>query len=279
MELTLIVQKRYNEKMITSLTNAKVKYVRRLQSDRRFRNQEKQYVVEGTRWLTELIELARPPALLFYTERWLETAVHAQILQQLSTLGQSPPLLTSEEVMQTMSDTSTPAGVLAVLPMQLPPLPANPTLLLVLDAINTPGNLGTMLRTAGAAGADGVLLGPDCVDLYNPKVVRGSMGAHLRLPVHSQTWAEIAETVQGMQVWVATVQAEKMYTAVNWQSPSALIIGSEATGAGQAARQIATSSITIPIHAATESLNAAMAAGIILFEAVRQRTSQPSENK
>jgi RNA methyltransferase, TrmH family len=144
-------------------------------------------------------------------------------------------------------------------------------LLLVLDEISTPGNLGTMLRTAAAAGADGVLLGPGCVDLYNPKVVRGSMGAHLRLPAHSQSWDEIAQTVQRMQVWLATVQAERAYTAVNWQPPSALIIGSEATGASEAARQLATGSITIPMHAATESLNAAMAAGIILFEAVRQR--------
>jgi TrmH family RNA methyltransferase len=215
--------------------------------------------------------MARPVEMLFYTERWLDTAVHAQILQQLTSLGQSIPLLTSEEVMQVMSDTTTPAGVLAVLPMQPRPLPANPSLLLVLDGINTPGNLGTMLRTAGAAGVDGVLLGPDCVDLYNPKVVRGSMGAHLRLPVHSQTWPEIAATVQGMQVWLATVEAEKAYTAVNWQQPAALIIGSEAAGAGSEARRIADEGITIPMVANTESLNAAMAAGIMLFEAVRQR--------
>lgn len=257
--------------MITSLSNTKVKYVRRLQTDRRFRDRENQFVVEGTRWLTELVAMARPAAMLFYTERWLETAVHAQILQQLTHLGQSIPLLVSEEVMQAISDTTTSAGVLAVLPMKPRPLPATPSLLLILDEINTPGNLGTMLRTAGAAGADGVLLGPGCVDLYNPKVVRGSMGAHLRLPVHSQTWPEIAERVRGMQVWLATVEAEMAYTAVNWQQPSALIIGSEAAGAGTEARRIASGSITIPMHAATESLNAAMAAGIILFEAARQR--------
>jgi TrmH family RNA methyltransferase len=257
--------------MITSLTNAKVKYVRRLQTERRFRNRDAHFVVEGTRWLKELVAMAQPVEMLFYTERWVETAVHAQILQQLTDLGQSIPLLTSEEVMQAMSDTKTPAGVLAVLAMQPSPLPTNPSLLLVLDAINTPGNLGTMLRTAGAAGVEAVLLGPDCVDLYNPKVVRGSMGAHLRLPVQRQTWPEIAATVQGLQVLVATVQAEKHYTAVNWQQPSALIIGSEATGAGAEAKTIASENITIPMVAATESLNAAVATGILLFEAVRQR--------
>jgi TrmH family RNA methyltransferase len=261
--------------MITSLSNTKVKYVRRLQTDRRFRDRENQFVVEGTRWLTELIAMARPAAMLFYTERWLETAVHAQILQQLTTLGQSTPSLVSEEVMQAMSDTTTPAGILAVLPTQPRPLPPQPSLLLVLDEISTPGNLGTMLRTAGAAGVDGVLLGPGCVDLYNPKVVRGSMGAHLRLPVHSQTWPEITAALAGMQVWLAAVEAERAYayTAVNWRQPSALIIGSEAAGAGAEARRLANGSITIPMHAATESLNAAMAAGIILFEAARQRNT------
>ncbi|WP_420643778.1 TrmH family RNA methyltransferase [Candidatus Leptofilum sp.] len=257
--------------MITSSSNAKVKLVRRLQADRRFRSREQRFVVEGTRWLTELVKMKLPPELLFYTQRWLETAVHAQILQQLNSLGQSTPLLVSDDVMQAMSDTSTPPGILAVLPMQPPPLRPNPTLLLVLDAINTPGNLGTMLRTAGAAGVDGVLLAPDCVDLYNPKVVRGSMGSHLRLPVYSQTWDEIANTVQTMQVWLATIQAETAYTAVNWTQPSALIIGSEAAGASEAARKITHQHLTIPMHAATESLNAAVAAGVILFEAARQR--------
>lgn len=257
--------------MITSLSNAKVKYVRRLQTDRRFRDRENQFVVEGTRWLTESVAMARPAEMLFYTERWLETAVHAQILQQLTHLRQSTALLVSEEVMQAMSDTTTPAGILAVLPRQPRPLPLQPSLLLVLDEISTPGNLGTMLRTAGAAGVDGVLLGPGCVDLYNPKVVRGSMGAHLRLPVHSQTWPEITAALAGMQVWLAAVEAKRAYTAVNWRQPSALIIGSEAAGAGEEARRLANGSITIPMHAATESLNAAMAAGIILFEAARQR--------
>lgn len=257
--------------MITSSSNAKVKLVRRLQTDRRFRNREKQYVVEGTRWLTELVAMARLPELLFYTERWLETAVHAHILQQLNHLGQFTALPVSDEVMEGMSDTSTPPGILAVLPMLPKALPSPATLLLVLDAINTPGNLGTMLRTASAAGVDGVLLGPDCVDLYNPKVVRGSMGAHLRLPVHSQSWDEIAQTVRGMRVWLATVEADMAYTAVDWTQPSALIIGSEAAGAGDAARQLAHSPVTIPMHAQTESLNAAVAAGIVLFEAARQR--------
>jgi TrmH family RNA methyltransferase len=128
-----------------------------------------------------------------------------------------------------------------------------------------------MLRTAVAAGVDGVLLAPGCVDATNPKVLRGSMGAHLRLPVAEMSWSEIGEVTAGMEVWVTAVSQAKEYTTVNWRQPAALIIGSEAHGIGPEAAPLASGQITIPMHAAVESLNAAVAAAVILFEAARQR--------
>ncbi|MCB8982301.1 MAG: RNA methyltransferase [Ardenticatenaceae bacterium] len=253
--------------MITSSKNAKVKYVVRLQSERRFRWREQAFVVEGTRWLTELAEGGHPVKLVFYSEDWSDLTSHVAILQQLAV----PVQAVSQEVMAAMSDTETPAGVLAVVGIEPRPLPARPSLLLILDGVQNPGNLGTMLRTAAAAGVDGVLLGPGCVDPYNPKVLRGSMGAHLRLPIHALTWAEIGPLMAGLTVWLADVAGGVSYTAVSWQSPAALIIGSEAWGAGAEAAALADGRCTIPMHAATESLNAALAAGIILFEAARQR--------
>lgn len=253
--------------MISSTSNAKVKYVKRLQSDKRFRQREQAYVIEGTRWLQEIDRHDRQPQHVFYTESWAETAVHTSILQQFDVTSQP----VTDDVMATMSDTQSPPGILVVMPMRPKPLPAHPSFLLILDAVMTPGNLGTMLRTGSAAGIDGVLLAPGCVDPYNPKVVRGSMGAHLRLPVHRMTWPEIEEYVKGMQVFVADVGNHVAYTAVNWQLPCALIIGSEAHGAGTDAWRLAHGGVTIPMHGRTESLNAAMAAGIILFEARRQR--------
>jgi TrmH family RNA methyltransferase len=254
-------------KMITSLANAKVKYVQRLQADKRFRTREKAFVIEGTRWLAELIHLAQPAKLVFYTEEWRNTANHHEILGQLD----APTLPVSDPLMAAMSDTQTPPGVLAVVPILPRPLPVQPSLLLILDAVTNPGNLGTMLRTAGAAGVDGLLLAPGCVDAYNPKVVRGSMGAHLRLPIHELTWPEITNLVAGLQVWLAAADGDRRYSDVNWRVPSALIIGSEASGESAEGRQVAHGRIAIPMHTATESLNAAVAAGIILFEAARQR--------
>jgi TrmH family RNA methyltransferase len=255
--------------MITSPANEKVKYVRRLQAERRFRAQEQLFVVEGNRWLAELVRHQIVPRYLFYTLAW--QATHTEILAQLAEFTHHAGLLISEAVMAAMSDTTTPPGVLAVVPTPQLPWPARPSLLLILDAMNNPGNLGTICRTAAAAGVDGVLLTPGSVDATNPKVVRGSMGALLRLPIQSLSWAQIAEVVEGMTVWLAAVDEGEVYTAVNWQPPTALIIGSEAGGAGQAAYQLANGRVTIPMSAATESLNAAIAAAVLLFEARRQR--------
>ncbi len=255
--------------MITSPANTKVKYVQRLQAERRFRMREQLYVAEGTRWLKDVVQQKTMPHTLFYTADWLAVPEHYQLFQQVN----NPSYAVSAEVMAAMSDTETPAGILLLLPIQPRPLPTEPHFLLILDGISTPGNMGTMLRTAVAAGVDGVLLAPGCVDVYNPKVVRGGMGAHLRLPLQSLSWEMIAGVVQGFKVWLAAVDGEQVYTAVSWQHPSALIIGNEAAGAGKEAGQLANGRITIPMAAATESLNAAVATGIILFEAVRQRNA------
>lgn len=253
--------------MITSRANPQVKYVRRLLADRRFRAAEGAFVVEGTRWMRELAAAGITPRALFATDAWLASNEGRGLRSEFNVAV----VPVADEVMAAMSDTETAPGVLAVLPIAPRPWPAAPTLLLILDAVANPGNLGTILRVASAAGADGVLLGPGCVDAYNPKAARGSMGALLRLPVRPATWDEIAPAVAGLDVWLAAARDGLAYSAVDWRQPAALIIGGEAHGAGAAAERLATGRVTIPMRDATESLNAALAAGIILFEAARQR--------
>ena len=118
-----------------------------------------------------------------------------------------------------------------------------------------------------------MLLSPETVDAYNPKVVRGAMGAHFRLPILEAVWAEIADRVRGMNVYLAAADGELTYTEADWTQPSALIVGSEASGASKDAAQLATKRISIPLSREVESLNAAVAASVILFEAKRQRMS------
>jgi TrmH family RNA methyltransferase len=182
-----------------------------------------------------------------------------------------PSYVISDRLMGTVSATQTAPGILAVVRMPSPALPESPSLILILDAIADPRNLGTMTLAASAAGVEALLLGPGCVDPYSPKVVRAGMGAHLRLPIHQLDWPAIAQFGAGLDIWNAAADAAIDYVDVDWVAPSALIIGSEATGTGQEARELAGGSIAIPMSRGTESLNAAVAASIILFEAARQR--------
>jgi TrmH family RNA methyltransferase len=253
--------------MITSAQNERVKYVRSL-ARRRVRQREGRFVVEGTRLLDELVRAGIRPALVFYTGTWAETPAGQRLLPLVRTAGEGAwPV--NETVMATCADTQTPQGVLAVVPfMNLKPRSG---LLLILDGIRDPGNLGTILRSAESAGVGQVLLAPGTVDLYNPKVVRGAMGAHLRLPVLSHDWPAISKRASERTVWLADAAAETAYDAVDWARPAALIVGGEASGAGQEAADLTTGRVSIPMAGGADSLNAAMAATVILFEAARQR--------
>lgn len=256
--------------MITSSSNPKIKRLRRLQSDRRFRRREGAYVIEGTRWLVELIQAEIKPNLVLVTGAWLQAEDNDALLEALPP---SPIQQVSDQVMASVSDMESPAGILAEVPVTPIPLPAEHSLLLVLDRLANPGNLGAILRTATAAGVDGVLLAPGCVDLYNPKVVRAGMGAHLRLPIQVAGWSQISQLLAGSALWLSVVEGGVIYHEINWLKPSAVLIGGEAAGASSEARRLSGNLVNIPMHRKTESLNAAVAAGIILFEAARQRTA------
>ncbi len=147
-----------------------------------------------------------------------------------------------------------------------------PGLVLVLDHLQDPQNFGTLLRTAEASGLVGGVFLVDCVDAYNPKVVRAAMGAHFYLPLWPDaSWAEVRQHLAGRPVWLAAVREGLPYDQVDWTRPAALIVGSEAHGPGPEARAIATGQVHIPMGGRAESLNAAIAAAIIIFEAARQR--------
>ena len=138
--------------MIISAQNPKVKRIRRLLNDRRYRHHEGAYVVEGTRWLAEVAASGIGPELVLATASWLRVPGNSDLADKLA----APVVQASEEVMAWASDAQSPPGVLLVLPIVPRPLPEHPTLLLIVDGLRNPGNLGSVLRTAAAAGADGV---------------------------------------------------------------------------------------------------------------------------
>lgn len=251
---------------ITSLQNARVKLAYSLQQRARTRRKERRIVLEGARLIHDAYEQGHKADFILYEA---ETADPA-LLERLQT-ARAELLPVSAEVMQHLSDTQRPQGLLGVFPLPTPPMPRKPDRVLVLDAVREPGNMGTLLRTAAAAAVQIVILAPGCVDPYNPKVLRAGMGAHLRLPVVEAPWADITAYCEGVELRLAAGDGEALYTSLDWTGRWGLIISSEAHGAGEEALAAAAAVVRIPLAAATESLNAAMAAAIILFEAQRQR--------
>lgn len=254
--------------MITSPSNPKIKLVRALQSQRHAREKEGLFVVEGVRLASEAAAAGVPTRLVLHTDH-LDPRGRA-VTNRLARLGASVEVV-NEAVMRACTDTDAPPGLLAIVAQASLPMPSPLTFALVLDRVADPGNLGTMLRTALASGVQAVWLAPGTVDAFNPKVVRAAMGAHFRLPVAAANWDELRSLLNGLETWLAEAQGGTLYHAVDWSRPCALIVGGEAEGASDAGRQLAAGRVSIPMVGPAESLNAAVAAGIIVFEAARQR--------
>lgn len=255
---------------ITSSSNEKIKYVRSLER-RSARERERRFVVEGTRLVDEALRAGAVPALVFHTPDFVEHDGAPALLEWLTTAG-VPTDAVAPHLLAAIADTVTPPGILAVVPFVELRVPAEPTLVLIVDGVATPGNLGTLLRSAEAAGVDLVLLTAHTTDPFAPKVVRGGMGVHFRLPMRlNQTWDTVDARMRGMSVYLAEAGAALAYDDVDWTLPSALIVGNEAHGPSPEATAHATAGIHIPMLGMTESLNAGVAGSVILFEAARQR--------
>ncbi|HEY88857.1 MAG TPA: RNA methyltransferase [Thermoflexia bacterium] len=229
-------------------------------------------VIEGLRLVREAMYSAQKITWGFYTAAFLADKRGAALVQQLEAL-RYPNWQVTPAVMSVLSDTESPQGIVAVLPPPQFPLSSEPALTLILDQIHDPGNLGTIFRTAWAAGVKQLLLPPGCVDPTNPKVLRSGMGAHFYLPWRKTSWEEIRSVVaEDKALWLAEVRGGIAYDCVDWSGAVTLIIGGEAEGASQQARELAAGQhVHIPMAQGVESLNAAMATAILLFEARRQR--------
>ena len=258
--------------LLSSTDNVHIRYVRSLQK-KRVRYRDKRFVIEGLRLVTHALQRGVRPALAFYTQDFAASIEGGQLVQALATAG-SRVWAVSPVVMATLSDTVAPQGIVAVSPMPepVPTLAQFSTLLLILDNIRDPGNLGTILRTAQATHVDAVLLSEGCVDPYAPKVVRAGMGAHFGLPLFPDlAWPQIEPLIAGKKCLLSEMLGALAPWEVDWTVPLALIVGSESHGVSEEARRLAHGSVRLPMTAEVESLNAAIAAAVLLFEAEHQR--------
>lgn len=257
--------------MISSVQNSKIKRIRLLQTQSRSRKKELAFIVEGVRLLEEAQNTYQVPELVIYTP---DLDPRGQKLVE-AFLGQNVPCEeVSEEVIRAASDTETPQGILAILPLKPLLLPEKADFLIIADEIRDPGNLGTLLRTAQAAGVDGFLLSPGTVDSFSPKVIRAGMGAHFRLPILSCSWEKIREVTDGLTVFGADMKEGSRVWDADLSLPLALILGGEAHGPGKHSRDLADAWIHIPMTDGSESLNAAAAGAVLMFEVLRQRTQE-----
>lgn len=258
--------------VITSTSNPHIKFARSL-ARKKERAAHVQFLVEGTRLVREADNAGSTPAFVFFLPSAVEKDPPAQsLLSNLSARTRSV-FPVNERVMQTLSETETPQGIAAVYPLPELALPRDLQRVLVLDQLGDPGNVGTILRTAWAADMDAVLLAPDTVDPFNPKVVRAAMGAHFNLPIRSLGWEQIAQVLESVpRIYLADARGDVDFTRADWTPPVALIVGGEAEGVSPQARALATRNVFIPMPGRAESLNAAVAAGILLFASVQEES-------
>lgn len=258
--------------MITSIHNPRVKAARKL-VDRKERYAAGMLLAEGVRMIDDAVQCGIQPVVVFFDPQAVEANPTAAALLAILEAGGTDCLACAPEVFSTLTSTVTPQGLVAVLPLPLNlPIQTPLTFALVLDAVRDPGNAGTLLRSAAAAGVQAVLFGPQTVDPFNDKVLRAGMGAHYRVPLRiCTTWEQVRQILgAGPKLYLAEAGAQLAYDRVDWRAPCVLVVGGEASGASAAARAAATE-IAIPMASGVESLNAAVAGSIILFEAARQR--------
>lgn len=254
--------------------------MRRLRAlhDSRGRREQGLLLLEGTHLIQEVIRLQLEPHHLLATTAWLQA--HPSLVALLPKGCQVQRV--SPEVLQAVATTQHPDGVVATLaPPSLSPLPERSIaqgFWLVLDAIQDPGNLGTLMRTALASGVQALWLA-DGADPFQPKVLRASAGAALALPLWRGSRAELASRLaqlrqrHGVQL-LATVppdQGGQPYWQLDWTRPTALLLGSEGAGLAAELQALASQRVTVPHSAAVESLNVAVAAAPLLLERLRQQ--------
>lgn len=256
---------------ITSKDNLRVREYVKLGSSRKYRQEKKAFVIEGGKLLEEAIRSGVDILSIYVTDRWLDSE-WARLLTGL----ERRTCWISDAIEQKLRQSQTPQGVYAVCSML--DKPANPDTmdvngtLLGLWSLQDPGNVGTMIRAADAMGVDGVVLSRDCCDLYNLKTLRAAMGSLFRMPVLVTDMAEFLTQHRGSVMSFAAVVTEgESLTEVTFPGKSMVVIGNEGNGLSAEQAALCDRRVTIPMRGHAESLNAAMAATILLWEMAGKR--------
>lgn len=247
-------------RFVSSEQNPEVKRIKALRDRRSVRHAERLCIVEGPRFVADVARLAPPQMLVVAESRADEELPPA-----------ADVVIVPDPLFAAISDTATPQGMLAVCPFPTMPSPDSTPLLLVADGIQDPGNLGAMIRTAAAFGATGVVCPSGTVDPFAPKVIRSAAAAQWSVPILLAD--AVPDVLPGVGLLIADGNAEIAIDQIDLTAPAAIAVGSEGHGVGSVLRSLPHTLVAIPMSGEVESLNAGIAASIVLYEAQRQRRS------
>lgn len=247
--------------MITSKENSRLKHARLVREGR----VGDEIFVEGLRLCEEVLKAKIAVVDLLFTADVNQSERGSSLIAHFNNAVE-----VSDKLFSTVSDTKNPQGICIIAKRPENTFKAENKLVVILHKLNNPSNVGAILRTCEAAGVSGVILTKGTADAFSAKTLRGSMGASLRLPLMEK--AEFAEVIeicreQNLKTVCADIRAKKTYTEIDWATPHALIVGSEANGLTEQERDLCDESLKIPMCVPVESLNVAVACGVILFEA------------
>lgn len=268
---------------ITSLSHPLVKRLVRLR-DRRARDAEGVFVVEGFRSIRRMLDAGVVPLELLHSPEWFSGMNETTLISQAADAGARITEL-GREAFAKCAYRDRPEGLLAVVAqwhtsLDGLTLPERDMLVLVVEAIEKPGNLGTILRSADAAGVHALLLCDPVTDVFNPNVVRSSTGVLFAMPVVVATSAEVHAALRGWgtRIVATTPDADLAYTDADLRGRLAVVMGSEMHGLSDFWLEHCDAAVRIPMAGQADSLNVAMATLVTLFEAVRQRSGLPSRH-
>ncbi len=258
------------------LSKEKLKQLLKLKTEKG-REKEGRFLIEGLRLCEEAFFSDWEVELLLFPSEYVQFLKAKKLMREFLKEKREILVLSNQD-MKKLTDTQTPQGIFAVVKKKAFTLNKDflkkASLLVELDNIRDPGNLGTIIRTADSAGVDGILLSTGCVELYNPKVIRSTMGSIFHLPVIEKLkLKEIIPELKssGFKIFASEVRQGKDYTKLNYPEKICLLIGSEAAGIHKEILNLADERIKIPIYGKAESLNASVAAGILLYEIISKK--------
>lgn len=262
--------------MITSTSSSQVKHVCSLLAKAKERKKNKQYVVEGIRMVSEVPSLSI--VKIYISERFLENNPHfIKDFSSKKNINEDVIELVADNVFNRMSDTQTPQGIMAIVQMRdckLEDVLKPDSLLIVVENLQDPGNLGTILRMGEGAGITGVVMNSNTVDIYNPKTIRSTMGSIFRVPfVYVDDFQNAIKEIKkaGITLYAAHLKGENTYLGEDYTKGTGFLIGNEGNGLTDEATALADTLIRIPMEGEVESLNAAIACTVLTYEAFRQR--------